>query len=175
MTETLRFYRKPEVTIQQSRINFLGFLLPPFNLICNLTRKGKIDESIRVVGSVHRYSDYHNRIVTQREGEDVSRRRFCSSSRSFAMFPQVSRDRETECGRRTGTLNARAAQFPLSSSSAEITHVRHVVKRLYILASGPSTSSRSFYSTAPRLSLFLYYTQLYNIYTTDIYIYITYS
>lgn len=75
MTETLRFYRKPEVTIQQSRINFLGFLLPPFNLICNLTRKGKIDESIRVVGSVYRYSDYHNRIVTQREGEDVSRRR----------------------------------------------------------------------------------------------------
>lgn len=120
---------------------------------------------------VHHYSHYHSCVTTQREGDVPCRYSARRRDRSH-IFPQVSCDRGTECGRRRTGIWTRAAQFPLSSS-AEITHVRHVIKRLYILASGPSTSSRSFYSTAPRLSLFLYYIiRNYIIYTPQIYTYI---
>lgn len=61
----------------------------------------------------------------------------------------------------------------------DYTHARHVIKRL--LYPNPGIRTFDFFSLflfdrSSSLSLsLLYYTQLYNIYTTDIYIYITYS
>lgn len=150
----------------------LDFSYDDFNFVCNLIymRREKI-ESIRAVGSAPIIILSCCNVKRRRGRRRSARRR--GRSHMFPKFRMIVERNAEEGGREYMT------QEPLSS------HCHRQVQRLHtcdtllrdcymilILASGPSTSSRSFYSTAPRLSLY-YIIRNYIIYTPQISIFIS--
>lgn len=176
--------RKPKVAIQQS----LGFNSTYYASILSViyTRGERLHRSGSSV--VHRYFDYYKLCCKTAKRERkrtflavvllvVAIVRIDVPSKSLA-WSAWNGMRKKEAG---GSVNkSRSSSHCHRRAQRNCTRTCDTLLRdCIILASGPSTSSLAL-SIRPllvSLSLFLYYiiTQLHNIYTTDIYIYITYS